>query len=362
MENQEPKPRILFVDDESSVLSAIRRALYLKRDQWEMVFAESGREALALLEKKRVDIVISDMRMPEMDGARLLLEIRQHHPDTIRMVLSGQADREQILRCVKLAHRYFTKPCAPDELAQSIDELISWKQKVVSAKVKELASCVSFVPSSIESITALLEELEKSSPDIGVVRNLICHDVGMSVKLIQLVSSSFFGDRQVIYDPGKAATLLGMDLLKQLVLEAEIFAEGDAMGRRIANFGQQAVEMAYNAKEIAQIRHGDIELQEQAFLGGLLTNVGKMIMIYYAPERYQEVLDQVSDQCINLVDAERQVFGLTHTEVGGYILSLWGLPEKVIEAVYYYKEPAKFDRTGFHPVTAVFLADTIGKL
>ena len=67
----------------------------------------------------------------------------------------------------------------------------------------------------------------------------------------------------------------------------------------------------------------------------------------------------VKEKRISLVDAESEIFGLTHTEVGGYILGLWGLPEKVIEAVYYYKDPAKFDREKFHPVTAVFLADTL---
>ncbi len=354
------KPRILFVDDENNILQGIRRMLFDCQDRWELDFADSGEAALKRFGQNPYDFIVSDMRMPVMDGAELLTRVRDEYPDTIRLVLSGQSDRDQIMKSVKVAHRYFSKPCDTEELITTISGLVQWRRRIVSPEVKELASKVSFVPSSVGVINELLAELEKDEPNIGHLRMLVGRDIGLSVKLIQIVSSSFFGERKVVYDPGRAATLLGTELLRKLVLEAEVYAEGSELGQTINRLGEEAVELANAAKEISEIRHNNSELQQQAFLGGLLTNVGKMILMYYAPEKYQEVIDLVANRRINLVEAESRVFGLTHTEVGGYILGLWGLPEKVIEAVYYYKEPSKFDREGFHPVTAVFLADTLG--
>ena len=353
------KPRILFVDDEPNILQGIRRLLFRFQKQWEIDFAESGKEALEKFAAQPFDFLVSDMRMPNMDGAELLQRIKTKYPDTIRLVLSGQSDRDQIMRSVKLAHRYFTKPCQEDELIETISGLVQWRQKIVSSEVKKIASSISFVPSNVGIINELVAELEKTAPNIGVVRNLVCQDIGLSIKLIQIVSSSFFGERKVIYDPGHAATLLGMDLLRKLLVEAEIYAEGDEFGQKIARLCNASIEMANAAREIAEVRYDDVELQQQAYLSGLLTNVGKMILMHYAPEKYQQVVERVKEKRISLVDAESEIFGLTHTEVGGYILGLWGLPEKVIEAVYYYKDPAKFDREKFHPVTAVFLADTL---
>jgi CheY-like chemotaxis protein len=85
--------RLLFVDDEAMVLDGLRRALHGMREGWEMRFVESGAAALEALEKERYDAVVSDMRMPMMDGAQLLEEVKQRYPDMVRMILSGAVEQ-----------------------------------------------------------------------------------------------------------------------------------------------------------------------------------------------------------------------------------------------------------------------------
>jgi len=84
--------RILFVDDEPMVLTGLKRSLHPMRAEWEMVFAAGGDEALAAIDRQTFDIIVTDMRMPGMDGAQLLEEVQRRSPQTLRMVLSGQSD------------------------------------------------------------------------------------------------------------------------------------------------------------------------------------------------------------------------------------------------------------------------------
>ena len=86
--------RILFVDDEQRILDGLRRLLRDKRAEWEMVFVDGGSKALEQLRASPFDIVITDMRMPGMDGATLLTHVKEEFPDVVRLVLSGCSDPE----------------------------------------------------------------------------------------------------------------------------------------------------------------------------------------------------------------------------------------------------------------------------
>ena len=111
---------ILFVDDESNILQGLQRMLRPMRHDWQMYFAESGADALALLAENPIDVVISDMRMPRMDGAQLLHDIRDRYPQIVRIILSGYSEKEMIVRSVHSAHQYLMKPCDPEILRETI--------------------------------------------------------------------------------------------------------------------------------------------------------------------------------------------------------------------------------------------------
>src|ERR1017187_6368046 len=111
---------LLFVDDEVRVLQGLQRQLYGMRNEWNMNFKEGGAKALDFMASAPVDVIVTDMMMPGMDGAQLLTEVMKRHPDTIRIVLSGHADREAILRLVGPAHQYLSKPCDAEELRNAI--------------------------------------------------------------------------------------------------------------------------------------------------------------------------------------------------------------------------------------------------
>src|SRR5579885_317791 len=115
--------RILFVDDEPNVLDGLQRMLRSQRKEWDMVFVGSGAEAIAALSQQVYDVIVTDVRMPEMDGSRLLEYVRQHFPRMVRIVLSGYFEREAALRAAGVAHQYLAKPCDPARLRETIDSL-----------------------------------------------------------------------------------------------------------------------------------------------------------------------------------------------------------------------------------------------
>lgn len=128
LENREPQvdisenETVLFVDDESKILSAIRRLI--RPLGVKAFFAESGAEGLKILEEQHIDLVVSDMRMPEMDGAQFLTEVKKRWPDTVRMLLTGYADISSTIEALNKGgiYRYISKPWDDEELKSIISD------------------------------------------------------------------------------------------------------------------------------------------------------------------------------------------------------------------------------------------------
>jgi CheY-like chemotaxis protein len=129
------RPRILCVDDEPRVLQGIRRVLFKSFD---ITAAEGGEAALALLERgEQFEVVVSDMRMPQMDGATFLTEVRKRQPDTVRVLLTGHADIESAIAAVNRGQifRFLTKPCPPEELAAALADAVAQHRLITSERV-----------------------------------------------------------------------------------------------------------------------------------------------------------------------------------------------------------------------------------
>jgi response regulator RpfG family c-di-GMP phosphodiesterase len=140
--------RVLFVDDEPQVLEGIQRSL---RKQVDLQTATSGAEGLRLLsEEGPFALVVSDMRMPSMNGAQFLAKVREQKPDTIRMILSGQADLQATITAVNEGHiyRFLSKPCAPEQLLAAIEDGLNQHRLITAEKVlleQTLSGCVTML-------------------------------------------------------------------------------------------------------------------------------------------------------------------------------------------------------------------------
>jgi putative nucleotidyltransferase with HDIG domain len=351
--------RILFVDDEPSVLDGLRRTLRAWRGEWETAFARSGHEALALMAEQPFDVIVSDMRMPGMDGAQLLDEVTRRFPSAVRIMLSGQADRESVVRCVGPTHQYLSKPCEAAQLKATIDRALSLRQWMNEPSIQRVIAQVTSLPSLPALYSELVAELQ--SPDCSLTRigEIIARDVAMTAKIMQLVNSSYFSLRQPVTTPQQAATVLGTDLLRALVLSINVLSSGEQVrvpGFNINHLLDHSLAVGVAAKALARVA-GEISIANDSFVAGVLHDIGKLVLAHNLPDRYATVLELVARERLPTWAAECEVFGSSHAEVGAYLLSLWGLPDALIEAVAFHHQPRRCSRQAISAATTVHLAN-----
>src|SRR5262249_12037788 len=193
--------------------------------EWTMVFAESGRAALELVRRQRFDVIVSDMRMPEMSGVELLDRLRECSPDTVRILLTGQAGAEATMKAVRVAHRQLNKPCEPEVLREVIRRSYALRQLLGQGMLATLALRLDSVPSLPSLYFEVVRELESKEPSLQKVGQIVAKDVGMSAKVLQMVHAAFFGTRIRVLSPEQAVAYLGTETTKVLVLTANIFSQ-----------------------------------------------------------------------------------------------------------------------------------------
>src|SRR5216683_1384998 len=228
------KKRILFVDDEVNVLQGLRRMLNPMRHEWEMVFVESGQEALALLAQAPCDVIVSDMRMPGsdmrmpgMDGTQLLTQVMERFPLTVRIILSGYADSAMILKAVGPVHQYLAKPCDAATLQLTIARACALRSLLADPTLQGLVAGMQTLPSLPTLYLEVLEAVQDPQGSLERVGDIMSRDISMTAKMLQLVNSAFFGLRRHVSNPGEAVKLLGLDTIKALILSMQVFSRFD---------------------------------------------------------------------------------------------------------------------------------------
>ncbi len=352
--------KILFVDDETKILDGLKRLLRPMRKEWEMAFVNNGAEALETLAKDRFDVIVSDMRMPGMDGAALLTRVMRQHSQIVRIVLSGQSSREETIKSIGVAHQFLAKPCDPEKLKQTINHAFALRNLLTDETLTQTLSQLKSVPSMPTLYTEIMEELNYPDASVKRIGDIVAEDPGMTTKILQLVNSAFFGLPRQVSSPAQAASLLGTETLKALVLGLDVFSqfEGPAVeGLTPESVQKHSSETATIAKQIANAEKTATDIVEASFMAGFLHDIGKLILAQNMPDQYREVMALMQEQHASLCEAERAVLGATHAEVGAYLLGLWGLPDTIVEATAFHHCPKKSLGDSFAPLTAVHVAN-----
>lgn len=352
--------RIVFVDDEVKILEGLRRLMRSLRHEWEMEFFDSPSAALERLEAAPADVVVSDIRMPVMDGSQFLTEVQNRWPATIRIVLSGQCDRDVVFRAVRPAHQFLTKPCNPDLLRSTLARLKELRERVINETIRSQISAISSLPVSCGSYRRLIELLRSGNTTVTEVAQVMDSNVSMAAKVMQLVSSDFFGSQQRLCVPFLAVQRLGIEVIRPLVLEYQLFSRdpfGPEMAPWVEHYEKMSSGIARCAQKIAEHEASDESTIVTSYLAGLFCKIGIAVFASVDPVKYRQVLRlALGDENRELTEVEHQVYGVVRSEVAAYLLALWGLPSEVVQTVMYADVPAKSQESAFGPVTAVHVA------
>lgn len=351
--------RILFVDDEPNVLDGIRRSLRTHRHEWEMVFVTSGQAAVEEAERQPFDVVVSDMRMPGMDGSSLLRWFHNHRPATIRILLSGYAESEAIMRALPIAHQFLGKPCDPVLLDQVVRRAMDLRRIVEDSVVQGLVGGITELPSRPATFASILRALADPQVDVRRISQIIERDSAMVAKVLQLVNSAFFGLQQRIDDVEHAISFLGLDTVRDLALSAEVFRPPAHCSEELeVFFDALQIRSAWTAK-VARRLCKEKRSADLAFTAGVLHDVGMLVLASEFSDEYVGVLGRATAGPETLAELEREKFGVGHEMIGAYLLGVWGLPYPIVEISAYHDRPGTATTSAFFELTAVHAASAI---
>jgi DNA-binding NarL/FixJ family response regulator len=333
---------VLFVDDEPNVLEGLRRLLHAMRKKWDMRFAASGAAALATLAENPAEIVVSDMRMPEMNGARLFSEIENRYPRTARILLTGQSDYEATLRLVGPSQVFLSKPCDGKQLTRAVSQAVGLRNYLMRPELHKVAQGLNWDRQLLPTYFRIRDELLQEKPSSRTIAALIAGNRELERAFLHLADIVYLHGRRVVH-PYQAILYLKPDVFRPTIVAATILSlingceESQLLLDRLTT---EATMVADICMRIGKIHNLGAEICSQAFLAGLLHNTGAAILACNAlPSVSDFMRERFSMPPEARARAERQICGVSFAEVGGYLLAEWGLPDALVEAVTYQQQP-----------------------
>lgn len=350
------KLQVLFVDDEPSILRGLRSIFHRERN-WNMAFAGSAAEALRMMSTGPFDVLVTDMRMPEMDGAQLLEVVQQQWPQTARLVLSGQSDPDALMRVFPTMHGFLAKPCSSTVLRSAITRCTSVAAVTDNPALRTIINRVQKLPSPSVQYLQLKQLANDRRTKLADITAVVETDPALALKVLQIASSAAFGCETVFTSIPRAVHYLGLELIQAIALSTSLCSpfEGLQLPISIASLQQHAIRTATLSRAFIQ----DAARAELAFATGLLHDVGRIVLQLGRPSEYGQMCDEIQITGESLVAAERRVFGADHAMVGGCLMRLWGLSAQLIEAVEVHHTPAAASAAVADVVAVVHVAETL---
>lgn len=352
--------KILFVDGDATALRELFEAFAARALPWEPLYCRGGLAALNLLHLSPCAAVVTDLRLPDMSGDQLLEQVARQHPQMHRVVLADPGDLQALLHCVGNVNQFLILPCEVERLQIVLERAVTFNLWLPDQSLQELLGPLPQLPSPEAYYHAVVQELQSSDPSVDALSEIIAADPAMTARVLQLANSAAYGLPTEDVDPVAAVRELGLANVKSLLLLSHTysnFAKLAAAGFSVPALWGHSQAAARLAAAIARAAGANAETVQQSATAGLLHDLGKLALFANLTAQGQQVVELVKAQAVPWWQAELQVFGATHAEVGGWLLGLWGLPVAIVEAVALHHHPTRFLNRGFCPLTAVHVAD-----
>lgn len=330
-----PKREVLIVDDDPFVTEALAKSLRKFRSKWNLQVVTSGREALEALDSRPRDALISDVRMPEMDGEALLTEVQRRWPGVVRVVLTGEAKRETMRHLSAIAHQLLAKPVTAEAIFERVEAALAARDQLVSPALRALVCQLGTLPTMPKTYAALLELSQDPEADLEVVAALVEQDPAVSACALRVVNSAYFGMPRRVESIREAVRLLGLQPLLDVVLTVEVYPETSAHSVELQN---QAARRLVGLHRLAHVARQE-PLAELASTAVVLCDLGRILLDQ--DEARRAAIEQARATAPSLCAAEASVVGLDHAVVSAVLLGLWTMPPALIHAVACHHQLSK---------------------
>lgn len=354
--------RLLFVKGDILESQVLKEELSSLNAAWTLDFVASGPEALERMKVSGYDAVISDLYVPGMDGVQLLNDVGRLYPNTIRFIQAADADKVLVMRGIMGAHQFLPKPCDTATLMMILTRAMALDVWLTNPNLKGLVGRIRTFPSIPSIYMEVLRELNSPDGSTQRVGEIIAKDLAMTTKVMQVLNSAFYALPRKITDLNEAVGILGFETVKSLVLCIQLFSQYDKVKPiffSIDRLWKHSNAVARSAREIAMLETGETSVADDAFMAGLLHDIGKLVLVSNFDEQYQRAHTVALSTHTPQYQVEQEIFGVGHSDIGAYLLGLWGLPLSMIEAAAWHHSPARCSDKVFSPLTAVHIANAI---
>ncbi len=357
---EENLPVVLFVDDEQNILKSIRRELFSA--EFELLLANGGKEGLRYLaDDPDIAIVVSDLRMPEMDGFEFLREVKSQYPDTERIILSGFVDEETILKSITkgIATTYITKPWEDGLLEDTIDHILELREKLKGKDLLAQINKIEKLP-TLPNIYNLLMQAISAEKSIKEIAHIIEQDVSLTAKVLQIANSAFYGFRRTT-SLVRAIMVIGLHTLRDVVLTFSITNQMDWTETQKEHLKEISAHSMVMNRLISlyyrQKMHRPLPAEFSSV--GITHDIGKIILLQYFSQNYTDILNHMQENDLDFYESEIKLGyeGQTHNEMGAFFLKQWNLPSSNCEVALYHHTPDLASESFKTLMSAVFFAD-----
>lgn len=300
------QPVVLFVDDEPNLIAGMKRATRKFRDKWDMHFAIGAEEALKIIGEIQVNTVVTDMRMPGIDGAQLLRKISKNWPSIVRIVLSGEADAITACDTVGRSHLFLSKPCEYEKLFGAIQQPFNRSAELASIGFNGNVAFFDCIRAKSGNLVRLKNLLNHDNTDMERICALIMSDTSLAVRVLQIANSSYFGRPVYTSNIEKAVKRLGADVLRAIV-------NADRFGKEFDSpyIGQHGpTEAALAAQKVAADMGGGDQACALAYTTALFSKLGQATLI-----------DTNDESELGFRD---------HADLPVFLAAIMGLPEELL--------------------------------
>lgn len=219
------------------------------------------------------------------------------------------------------------------------------------------------LPSFPDILRELDEVIFSNKANIGQVANIIQRDPGLVTRILKLVNSPYIGfSGNIVSSIREAITLLGLNTVRHLVLTAKLYdsvQQHSWRGFSFEHLHQRSIQVSQLASSICYRMGHSREVQAQARIAGLLLDIGMIVLAKSDAQQYHLVMIRAQELNQPIYVIEKLILGITHAQVGAYLLDQWNLAPEVVHAVLYHHTPCASEDMHFSPLTAVHLADSL---
>ena len=352
---------VLILDTETNI-SVLQSHIQSADVDWQCHFANNEEQALEILRANSIEVLVLDVVPRDFNRVEFLLQVSEHFPQISRIVYTDPLEQDEALRTVNSIHQYIPRSNDPGALMDGIRRNLAVQNSAQSESLRKLVCGIKSLPSVPSIYGELVDELNSENSTAESISEIVSRDPAITAKILQIVNSALFGLRNRVSDISQAVSLLGTSTIRSLTLSIGAFQsfKGKSDHEHLfVGMMQHSLEVAIFSQTITRLEIKDPNRSAEAFTAGIVHDIGKLVFLSEDPERFQQATILSYEKGVDLIEAETEIWGADHAEVGSFLLTTWGLPKSLTEIVRLHHRPELSNETTFGPLAAVAVADAI---